>query len=72
MAFILATNGKKETHFDYNAEDDTIEQWFSNFSLLWTPFSAPKTATDPEPSPEVVNRGVYVCAAELYVRPGGA
>jgi len=21
---------KKETHFDYNAEDDTIGQWFSN------------------------------------------
>jgi len=46
MAFILATNRKKETHFDYNAEDDTIEQWFSNFSLLRTPFTAPKAAAD--------------------------
>jgi len=25
MAFILATNRNKETHFDYNAEDDTIQ-----------------------------------------------
>jgi len=26
MAFILATNRKTETHCDYNAEDDNIEQ----------------------------------------------
>jgi len=38
---------KKETHFDYNAEDDTIGQWFSNFSLLRNPFTAPKTAAEP-------------------------
>jgi len=44
MFFILVTNRQKETHYDYNAEDDTIEQWFSNFSLLRTPFTAPKTA----------------------------
>ena len=31
----------------YNAEDDTIEQWFSNFSLLRTPFTAPKSAAEP-------------------------
>jgi len=32
MAFILATSRKKETRFDYNVEDDAIEQWlwFSN------------------------------------------
>jgi len=47
MAFILATNREKETHFDHNAADDTIEQWFSNFSLLQTPFTAPKTAPKP-------------------------
>jgi len=46
VAFILATNRKKEAHFHYD-EDDTITQWFSNFSLLWTPFTAPKTAADP-------------------------
>jgi len=28
MAFILSTNRKKDTHFDYSAEDNTIEQWF--------------------------------------------
>jgi len=47
MAFILATNRKKETHFDYNAEYDTTEQWFSNFLLLRTAFTAPKTAAGP-------------------------
>jgi len=46
MAFISATNRKKETHFDYTSEDDTIGQWFSNFSLLRTPFTVPKTAAD--------------------------
>jgi len=44
---ILATNRKKETHFDYNAEDNTIDSWFSNFSLLRTPFTAPKTTAEP-------------------------
>jgi len=36
MAFILSANREKETHFDCSAEDDTIEQWFSNFSLQRT------------------------------------
>ena len=31
MAFILVANRKKETHFYYKAEDDNLEQWFSNF-----------------------------------------
>jgi len=39
MAFILATNREKETHFDYKAEDDTIKQWFLNISLLRTHFT---------------------------------
>jgi len=46
VAFNLVTNRKKETHFDYNA-DDTIEQWFPNFSLLRTPFTAPKFDSQP-------------------------
>jgi len=33
MAFMSATNRKKESHFDYNAEDETTKQWFSNFSF---------------------------------------
>jgi len=41
VAFISAANSKKETHFDYNREDDAVEQWFSNL------FNAPKTAADP-------------------------
>jgi len=44
MALSLATNRKKETHFDYNAEVDTTEQWFSNFAA--DPFTAPKAATE--------------------------
>jgi len=48
MVFILATNRKKETHFDYNAEDDTIEQWFTNIFVLRT-FSCcgPKAIAEP-------------------------
>jgi len=38
---------KKETHFDYNAEDDTTEQWFTNVLLLWTPFTAPRASAVP-------------------------
>jgi len=29
VALILVTN--METHFDYNAEDDTVDQWFSTW-----------------------------------------
>jgi len=47
MAFILATNRKKETHFDYNADDDTIQKWFSNFSLLRTLSLHPKPLRTP-------------------------
>jgi len=57
VAFILATNRKKETHFNYYAEDDTIKQWFSNFSLLRTPFTAPKTTAEPF----VLSKFFYYC-----------
>jgi len=44
MAFTLPKNSKEETHFDYDAEDDAIEQWCSNLSLLRNPVNAPITA----------------------------
>jgi len=38
---------KKETLFDYDAEDDITEQWFTNFLLLRNPFTAPRAAAVP-------------------------
>jgi len=62
---------KKETHFDYNAEDDTIEQWFSNLSLLRATFPAFNSAAEPFALLSIITKSDWAVSQHEHLnRPG--